>query len=99
MQSNQLSKLSAVARELISHTSVTTCTFTYIHTYIDPIAIVTNDSYSHRSIPMSLRVVLNPVDVHGGLSVCDNKSHIPTYTAGRLRMSLYDTITAILYLL
>ena len=53
----------------------------HLHTYIDPVAIVTNDSYSHRSILMSLRVVLNPVDVRGGLSVSDNKSHIRTLRA------------------
>ena len=40
-----------------------------------------DDSKSERSIPIALRVIINPVDVRGGQSARDNKSHTRTLRA------------------
>ena len=40
-----------------------------------------NDSKSQRSIPIALCVIINPVDVRGGQSARDEKSHTHTMRA------------------
>ena len=40
-----------------------------------------DDSTSQRSIPIALRVIINPVDGRGGQSARDDKSHTRTWQA------------------
>ena len=42
-----------------------------------------DDSKSQRSIPIALRMILIPIHVRGGQSVCDDKFHTRTLRAER----------------
>ena len=55
------------------------------------VCTINDDSKSHRSIPITRRVILYPIYVHCGQSVRDNKSHIHQYVAGRLCVTILLT--------
>ena len=49
---------------------------------------LSDDSKYLRSIPIALRVILNPVDVCGGQSARGDKSHTCMYMAGRVHVTI-----------
>ena len=59
-----------------------TCIYIYIYMYRSRChgnVHLNNDSKLQRSIPIALRAIINPVDVRGGQSARDDKSHTHTW--------------------